>query len=82
LQIIIKFLLVGQLLKELSTCEYQLKRHTMKLSKQRTSLDVRQYSFSQHVVQEWNKISEDVVESTSVNQSKNRLDKFWQRYGH
>jgi len=54
----------------------------MKLSKQRTSFDVRKCSFSQHVVQEWNKISQDVVESTSVNQSKNRLDKFWQRYGH
>jgi len=37
---------------ELSTCEYQLRGHTMKLSKQRTSLDVRKYSFSQRVVQE------------------------------
>ena len=54
----------------------------MKLSKQRTSLDVRKYSFSQRVVQEWNKLSQDVVEATSVNQFKNRLDKFWQRYGH
>ena len=34
----------------------------MKLSKQRTSLDVRKYSFSQRVVQEWNKLSQDVVE--------------------
>jgi len=31
----------------LSTCEYQLRGHTMKLSKQRTSLDVRKFSFSQ-----------------------------------
>ena len=54
----------------------------MKLSKQRTSLDARKYSFSQRVVQEWNKLSQDVVEATSVNQFKNRLDKFWQRYGH
>ena len=38
----------------------------MKLSKQRTSLDVWKYSFSQRVVQEWNKLSEDVVEATSV----------------
>ena len=42
----------------------------MKLSKQRTSLDVRKYSFSQRVVQEW-KLSQDVVEATSVNQFKN-----------
>jgi len=54
----------------------------MKLSKQRTSLDVQKYSFSHRVVQEWNKLSQDVVEATSVNQFKNRLDKFWQRYGH
>jgi len=50
--------------------------------KQRTSLDARKFSFSQLVVQEWNKFSQDVVEATSVNQFKNRLDKFWQRYGH
>jgi len=54
----------------------------MKLSKQRTSVDVRKYSFSQRVVQEWNKLSQDVVNATSVNQFKNRLDKFWRRYGH
>jgi len=50
--------------------------------KQRTSLDARKFSFSQRVVQEWNKFSQDVVEAASVNQFKNRLDKFWQRYGH
>ena len=54
----------------------------MKLSKQRASLDVRKYSFSQRVVQEFDKLSQDVVDATSVNQFKNRLDKFWQRYGH
>ena len=53
----------------------------MKLSKQRTSLDVRKFSFSQRVMQEWNKLSQDVVDATSVNQFKNRLDKFRQRYG-
>ena len=67
---------------QLSICEYQLRGHTVNLSKQQTSLDVRKFSFSQRVVQEWNKLSQDVVEATSVNQFKNRLDKFWQRYGH
>jgi len=66
---------------QLST--YQLRGHIMKLSKQRTSLDVRKFSFSQRVMQEWNKLSQDVVDATPVNhQFKNRLDKFWQRYGH
>jgi len=54
----------------------------IKLSKQRSSLDVRKFSFSQCVVQEWNKLFQDVVDATSLNQFKNRLDKFWQRYGH
>jgi len=48
----------------------------MKLLKQRTILDVRKFSFSQRVVQEWNKLSQHVVDATSVNQFKNRLDKF------
>jgi len=67
---------------QLSTCECQLRGHTMKLSKQQTSLDVRKFSFSQRVMQEWNKLSRDVVDVTSANQFKNRLDKFWQRYGY
>jgi len=54
----------------------------MKLLKQRTSLDVQKFSFSQHMVQEWNKLSQDVVNAMSVNQFKNRLDKFWRSYGH
>jgi len=33
------------------------------------------------MVQELIKLSQDVVDVTSVNQFKNRLDKFWQRYG-
>jgi len=61
---------------QLSACEYQLSGHIMKMSKQRTNLDVRKFSFSQRVVQEWNKLSQDVVDATSVNQFKNRLDKF------
>jgi len=38
----------------------------MKLSKQRTSLDVRKFSFSQLVVREWNKLSQDVVHGCYV----------------
>ena len=54
----------------------------MKLSKQRTSLDALKFSFSQRVMQEWNKLSQDVVDAMSVNHIRNRLDKFWRRYGH
>jgi len=38
--------------------------------------------FSQRVVKEWNLLPQEVVDATSVNQFKNRLDKFCQRYGH
>jgi len=37
---------------QLSSCEYNLRGHSMKLSKQRASLDVRKFFFSQHVVKE------------------------------
>jgi len=53
----------------------------MKLSKQRANLDVRKFSFSERVVQEWNKLLQEVVDATSVNKFKNRLDKHWKRYG-
>jgi len=59
---------------QLST--YQLSGHIMKLSKQRTSLNVRKFSFSQRVVQKWNKLSQHVVDATSVKQFKNRLASF------
>jgi len=56
--------------------------HSIKLLKQRASFDVRKFSFSQRVVQQWNKLPLEDMDATSVNQFKNRLDKFCQRYGH
>jgi len=38
-----------------SACEYNLRVHGMKLSKQRASRDIRKFFYSQRVVQEWNK---------------------------
>jgi len=67
---------------QLSACEYNLRRHSIKLSKQRASLDVRKFIFSQRVVNEWNLLPQEVVDAKSVNKFKNPLDKFWQRYGH
>jgi len=57
----------------------------MKLSKERASLDVGKFSFSQRVVQErMNKLPQGVIEfdATSVNQFKKRLDKCRKINGH
>ena len=67
---------------QLSACEYNLRGHSMKLSKQRASRDIRKFFYSHRVVQEWNKLPQAVIDATSVNQFKNRMDKYWQRYGH
>ena len=47
-----------------------------------TCVDVQKFFFSQRVVKESKLLSQEVVHASSVNQYKNRLDKFWQRYGH
>jgi len=50
--------------------------HSLKLSKCRSSLDLRKYFFSQRVVDYWNRLPQHVVEADTVNTFKNRLDKF------
>jgi len=57
----------------------------MKLSKQIASFDVMTFSFSQRMVQEWNKAPQEVAHATSptcVKQFQDKLDKFWQRNRH
>jgi len=45
-------------------------------SKQRVSLVVIRL----HVMKQWNLLPQEVMGATCVNQIKNRLYKFWQRY--
>jgi len=54
----------------------------MKTIQQRARLDVWKFFFSQRAVKDWNPLPQEVMDATTVNQFKNRLDKFWQRYGH
>ena len=49
----------------------------MKPSKQRASLDVHKFSFNQRVVQECNKLPQEVMDATSV---VNVLGVFWATY--
>jgi ribonucleases P/MRP protein subunit RPP40 len=50
--------------------------HSFKLLKKGARLDTRKYFFSQRVVNTWNRLPQAVVEATSVNLFKNRLDEF------
>ena len=47
---------------------------TNQLVKEQCRLDMRKYSFSQRVINEWNKLPNDCVNASSVNMFKNRID--------
>ena len=52
--------------------------HRYKLYKQRTlNLDIRKYCFTNRVVETWNLLPSEVVESDSINTFKNRIDRHW-----
>jgi ribonucleases P/MRP protein subunit RPP40 len=62
---------------ELSAAGHGLRGHSLKLFKPRCKLNSRRYSFSQRAIDDWNALPSEVVESTSTNMFKNRLDNFW-----
>ena len=51
--------------------------HNLKLVKNRSRLNIRANFFSQKVVNLWNNLTNDTVNSYSINTFKNRLDKEW-----
>jgi len=59
----------------LHTNSHNTRGHSLKLSVQRSRLDVRKNFFSLRVVRIWNTLPQDVVDSTSVTVFKRRLDK-------
>ena len=52
--------------------------HKAALVKEQCRLDMRKYSFSQRVINEWNKLPNDCVNASSVNMFKNRIDIYGQ----
>ena len=50
--------------------------HKAALVKEQCRLDMRKYSFSQRVINEWNKLPNDCVNASSVNMFKNRIDSY------
>ena len=51
--------------------------HSKKIFKQRFEKELRKFTFSQRVVDDWNSLTEDIVSSESLNTFKSRLDKYW-----
>ena len=54
----------------------QLTGHSLKLYKPSFRLDIRKYSFSQRVINEWNLLPDELMECTTVNNFKKRLITF------
>ena len=50
--------------------------HKFTLMKKQSRLDVRKFSFSQRTSNGWNKLPTDCVHASTVNMSKNRIDKY------
>ena len=47
--------------------ERRTREHRVALAKKQCRLDIRQFSFSQRTVNEWNRLSADCVGASSVN---------------
>ena len=58
------------------------KGHKAALAMEQCRLDMRKYSFSQRVINVWNKLSNDCVNVRSVNMSKNKIDRYLIRTGY
>ena len=56
--------------------------HKAALVKEQCRLDMRKYSFSQMVTNEWNKLPNDCVNSNSVNMFKHIIDRYLIRAGY
>ena len=56
--------------------------HEVTLVKDQCRLDIREHSFSQRTIHEWNKLSTDCVTASSVNMFKNRVETYLRRAGY
>ena len=56
--------------------------HKAALVKEQCRLYMRKYSFSQRVIDEWNKLPNDCVNASIVNMSKNRIYRYLIRAGY
>jgi hypothetical protein len=50
--------------------------HSLKLYKMRVNKDVFKFSFGHRVIDEWNKLPEEVINAEGLNSFETKLDKF------
>ena len=62
--------------------ERRTRGHGVALAKKQCRLDIRTFSFSQRIVNEWNKLSADCVDASSVNIFKNKIEIYLRRAGY
>ncbi len=51
--------------------------HSMKLFKPQFESELRRHAFSQRIIDDWNSLTEKIVNSESLDIFKRRLDKHW-----
>ena len=61
----------------LAPTQHSTRGHSLKLFKERCRLNYRKYLFSQRAVDDWNSLPSKVIDASSVNVFKNRLDSHW-----
>jgi len=71
----------SQLFFQLAGDSHNLRGHPLKLFLPRFSRTARRTFFSTRVISYWNSLPCHVVEASSVNAFKNRLDKYWSDMG-
>ena len=62
--------------------ERRTRGHGVTLAKKQCRLDIRNFLFSQRIVNEWNRLSADCVSASSVNIFKNKIDIYLRRAGY
>ena len=66
---------------QLASDTHGLRVHLQKLFKPRCRTTVRKTFFSNTIIDEWNRLPQYVIDLSSVNVFKNRLDEAWKDMG-
>jgi len=66
---------------QLVTLDRELRGHKLKIFKQPCYKNVRKY-LTQRIINEWNRLTVNVVDTQSVSSFKSRLDDYWSDMGN